>query len=255
VQQWNACAQWAASFQDRRVFIAGDAAHNMPPTGCFGGNTGVQDGHNLAWKLAYVLNGTAGPDLLSTYGAERLPVGRFTTEQAYTRCVLRLAPELGKENLEPIVPEHTVELGYRYRSTAVLPDDADDDAVFENPFEPSAQPGTRLPHVELERDGETVSTHDLLQGGFLVLAGPDGAAWSKAATAAAGSLGVAIDSYTVGDGGDLGDSSGRFAEVFRTGAGGAVLVRPGGFIAWRTDVGADDPDGAMTGAVSRVLAR
>ena len=64
VQRWNACAEWAATLQDGRVFIVGDAAHNMPPTGGFGGNTGVQDGHNLAWKLAAVLDGSAGPELL-----------------------------------------------------------------------------------------------------------------------------------------------------------------------------------------------
>ena len=61
VQRWNACADWAERFQDGRIFLAGDAAHIMPPTGGFGGNTGVQDGHNLAWKLAAVLDGKAGP--------------------------------------------------------------------------------------------------------------------------------------------------------------------------------------------------
>ena len=120
VQRWNACAEWAARLQDGRVFLVGDAAHNMPPTGGFGGNTGVQDGHNLAWKLALVLDGRAGPDLLATYDAERRPVAELTVEQAYTRYVLRLAPELGKENLQPLVSEATVELGYRYRSSAVL---------------------------------------------------------------------------------------------------------------------------------------
>ena len=64
VQRWNACAEWAAQLRHERVFVAGDAAHDMPPTGGFGGNTGVQDGHNLAWKLALVLGGTAGPELL-----------------------------------------------------------------------------------------------------------------------------------------------------------------------------------------------
>ena len=97
--------------------VAGDAVHVMPPTGGFGGNTGVQDGYDLAWKLAYVLDGTAGPALLDTYDAERRPVGSFATEQAYTRYVLRLDPGLGKDDLMPIVDEATVELGYRYRSS------------------------------------------------------------------------------------------------------------------------------------------
>ena len=67
----------------------------MPPTGGFGGNTGVADAHNLAWKLALVLDGSAGPGLLETYDAERRPVGELTVEQAYTRYVVRLDPELG----------------------------------------------------------------------------------------------------------------------------------------------------------------
>ena len=60
VQQWNACADWAERFRDGRIFLAGDAAHNMPPTGGFGGNTGVADAHNLAWKLALVLSRQRG---------------------------------------------------------------------------------------------------------------------------------------------------------------------------------------------------
>ena len=91
----------------------------MPPTGGFGGNTGVQDAYDLAWKLAYVLDGRAGETLLDTYDGERQPIGAFTTEQAYTRYVLRLDPTLGKENLMPIVEEATVELGYRYRSDGI----------------------------------------------------------------------------------------------------------------------------------------
>ena len=153
VQRWNACAEWAATLQDGRVFIVGDAAHNMPPTGGFGGNTGVQDGHNLAWKLAAVLDGSAGPELLGTYDAERRAVAEFTVEQAYTRYVLRLAPELGKENLQPIVPEATVELGYRYRSAAVILEPADDGAMVEDPLAPSACPGARAPHLVVTRNG------------------------------------------------------------------------------------------------------
>ena len=75
VMPWNAEANCAERFQHGRVFLAGDAAHVMPPNGGFGGNTGVQDAHNLAWKLAMVLSGDAGPELLDTYEPERRPVG------------------------------------------------------------------------------------------------------------------------------------------------------------------------------------
>ena len=75
-------AQTAERFRAGRVFLAGDAAHLIPPVGGYGMNTGIQDAHNLAWKLAGVLAGWAGPSLLETYEAERQPVARFVTGQA-----------------------------------------------------------------------------------------------------------------------------------------------------------------------------
>src|SRR6185437_6397262 len=92
VQRWSAMAVTADSFQRGRVFLAGDSAHAMPPTGGFGGNTGVADAHNLAWKLAFVTRGIAGRGLLDTYDAERRPHAALTVEQAYTRYALRVDP-------------------------------------------------------------------------------------------------------------------------------------------------------------------
>jgi 2-polyprenyl-6-methoxyphenol hydroxylase-like FAD-dependent oxidoreductase len=247
VQSWNACAEWADRFQAGRVFLAGDAAHNMPPTGGFGGNTGVQDGHNLAWKLALVLNGVAGPALLSTYDAERRPVGEFTTEQAYTRYVLRLDPELGKENLLPIVPEHVVELGYRYRSQAVLSVDDGDDSQYENPMEPTGRPGTRAPHVVVEPNGTPVSTLDLLGRSFVLLTGGKGGGWCEAAREAGARLGAPVDAHRIDDD--------PFSEIYGTGAEGAVLVRPDGFIGWRAREAAEDAERVLTDALSRLLQR
>jgi 2-polyprenyl-6-methoxyphenol hydroxylase-like FAD-dependent oxidoreductase len=101
VATWKAIADVATSFQRGRVFIAGDAAHTMPPNGGFGGNTAVQDAFNLAWKLALVVNGQAGPELLDTYDQERQPIGRLMIEQAYTRYVLRVDPSLPRDDLAP----------------------------------------------------------------------------------------------------------------------------------------------------------
>jgi len=96
VQRWTARAATADSFQRERVFLAGDAAHVMPPNGGFGGNTGVADAHNLAWKLALTTQGTAGSALLDTYEVERRPIGALRVEQAYTRYVLRVDPSLDR---------------------------------------------------------------------------------------------------------------------------------------------------------------
>jgi 2-polyprenyl-6-methoxyphenol hydroxylase-like FAD-dependent oxidoreductase len=79
---WVLSAKLAEDFQRQRIFLAGDAAHCFPPTGGLGLNTGVQDAHNLAWKLAAVLHGSAHGSLLDTYGTERRPVARENLEQS-----------------------------------------------------------------------------------------------------------------------------------------------------------------------------
>ncbi|KAF2630708.1 hypothetical protein BU25DRAFT_245695 [Macroventuria anomochaeta] len=93
------------------VFIAGDAAHTMPPTGGLGGNTGIGDAHNLAWKLAFVLKGQASLSLLEGYTIERQPVNAFTVDQATARFYNRI---------DHVQPNLTVELGYRHPKGAVV---------------------------------------------------------------------------------------------------------------------------------------
>ena len=252
VQKWNAEANWADRFREGCAFIAGDAAHVMPPTGGFGGNTGVHSAHNLAWKLAFVLHGHAGEALLETYDAERRPVAEFTAEQAYMRYVTRLDPSLGTDGLAAYVEDATIDLGYRYRSQAVVAGDHDDGLLHENPHEPSAAPGTRAPHVWLEQDGARISTLDLAGPQLALVAGPDGQAWCEAAKEASGELGVPLAAYRVGPGG-IGDVDGRFAETYRLGASGATILRPDGFIAWRSSDG-ESPT-SVDGALSEILAR
>ena len=177
VQRWSATADWAERFSDGRILLAGDSVHVMPPTGGFGGNTGVQDAYDLAWKLAAVLDGTAGPGLLDTYDAERRPVGAFTTEQAYTRYVLRLDPSLGKENLMPIVDEAAVELGYRQLSGAVQVEDGDDGALWEDPREPTGRPGMRAPHLPSTGTGRRPRSSTSSAAGSSCSPGEDGGGW------------------------------------------------------------------------------
>jgi 2-polyprenyl-6-methoxyphenol hydroxylase-like FAD-dependent oxidoreductase len=239
VQRWSASAEYAERLADGRIFLAGDSAHVMPPTGGFGGNCGIQDAYDLAWKLAYVLDGRAGEELLSTYDAERSPVGAFTTEQAYTRYVLRLDPSLGTDDLQPIVDEAAVEVGYRYRSSAIAK--PEDDDTWENPREPTGRPGFRAPHVAIGADRSTL---DLFGRDFVVVAGPGGERWLHAARAAGDAHGVAVEAHCLGP---------EVAEVYGIGADGASLVRPDGFVAWRgSDVNA--LSAALGAAVCRVRA-
>ena len=133
IASWRAVAEVAERFTERRVFLVGDAAHVMPPMGGFGGNTGVQDTHNLAWKLALVLKGMAGPQLLATYNTERQPIGELAMQQAYTRYVLRVVPERGKEGMQPLVDDLSMEIGYRYRSPAIVAKLDSGTSLYERP--------------------------------------------------------------------------------------------------------------------------
>jgi 2-polyprenyl-6-methoxyphenol hydroxylase-like FAD-dependent oxidoreductase len=252
VQRWSASAEYAERLRKGRVFIAGDAAHVMPPTGGFGGNSGIEDGYNLAWKLAYVLDGRAGEELLATYEAERQPVGAFTTEQAYSRYVLRLDPTLGTDDLTPLVDEAAVEIGYRYRSSAV-PAALEDDTTWEDPRSPSGRPGFRAPHLPITVGGVERSTIDLFGRRFAVLAGAAGESWCDAAQEAGGALGVPVDAHRVGD--DVIDPTGRVEAAYGTGPGGAVLVRPDGFVAWRATAPHPAPETELVGALATALAR
>ena len=225
VMPWQSTADVAERFQQDRVFLAGDAAHVMPPYGGFGGNTGIADAHNLAWKLALVVLGKAGSDLLSTYDPERRPVAAFTVEQAYTRYVTRSAQYLGTSGMQQAENDLNIELGYRYHSRAVIPESGDDNGEHENPRESHGRPGRRAPHLFLERVGEKISTLDLFGRNFVLLAGSERHAWHDSAIAAAKEVGVAIDVHLI--------QASAFADAYGISASGAVLVRPDGFVAWR----------------------
>ncbi|MBO0715587.1 MAG: FAD-dependent monooxygenase, partial [Acidimicrobiales bacterium] len=188
IATWRAVADSAERYQDRRVLLAGDAAHTMPPNGGFGGNTGIHDAHNLAWKLALVIRGVAGPGLADTYDQERRPIGELTVEQAYSRYVTRVAPYLGTEGMQPLVDDFSMEIGWRSNSPAVALEAGDDQRLHEHPRESKGRPGSRAPHLLLVRDGRQVSSLDLFGRSFVLLAAAGGEAWHHAAQAAAAAL-------------------------------------------------------------------
>ena len=258
IATWRAEANCAGRFRDGRVFLAGDAAHVVPPNGGYGGNTGVQDAHNLAWKLALTLAGVAGPGLLDTYDTERRPVGELTVEQAFTRYVTRVAPYLGTENTKPLVDDFSMEIGYRYDSPAVVLEPGSP-SLHEHPRDSKGRPGARAPHVFLDRDGTRLSTLDLFGRNFVLLAGPQGQAWPDAALAVAQEFGAALDTHVVGDAdpadADLADAGGSFLEAFGISPSGAVLVRPDGFVGWRAVDAAGAAEKALRQALQTLLCR
>src|SRR4051812_49973328 len=147
IAPWQAEANCAERLQAGRVFLAGDAAHVVPPNGGFGGNTGVQDALNLAWKLAAVVKGDAGPALLDTYEAERLPLCELMVRQAYTRYATRVVPERGTDGVQPQIPDIELEIGGVMRSAAIQREEGDDGALHLPPSALAGRPGTRAPHV------------------------------------------------------------------------------------------------------------
>jgi 2-polyprenyl-6-methoxyphenol hydroxylase-like FAD-dependent oxidoreductase len=234
VANWRAEATCAERLQQGRVFLAGDAAHVVPPNGGFGGNMGVQDALNLAWKLAAVVKGEADPALLDSYEAERLPVCELNVQQAYTRYATRVVPERGTEGVQPPIPDIELEIGLVMRSAVIVPDEEDDGALHLAPADLRGRPGTRAPHVVL---GDDRSTLDLFGSEFVVLrAAGDGVDdWAPPGVA----------SHVI-------DAEG-FAESYGLSSGGATLVRPDGVIAWRSrgPAGRDEIERALATALAR----
>jgi putative polyketide hydroxylase len=243
----------ADRFRDGRVFLTGDAAHTMPPTGGLGGQTAMQDGYDIAWKLALVLHGHAGADLLATYETERKPVANMTVDLQTHNYAERMRPDR-KDLLSGVQSDYlSVAFGYRYRSSAILADVPDDGALVEDPARPTGTPGTRGAHVTLDYKGKPVSVLDLIGRDFVLLTGKDGAPWARAGTALAYECGVPLTVYRVGA--DLLDVHGYWAERYGVTDAGAVLLRPDGYIAWRARTAASAASTTLREALATILCR
>lgn len=154
--KWRTGAYVADRFRVGPAFLIGDAAHVMPPYGGFGGNTGIQDAHNLAWKIAFALRGDVPDSLLDSYHAERRPVDELTVSQALLRS--RKTP--GEASSPDEIHATRLSLGFRYSSTGGV--------LYEHAGQPSGFPGTRAPHVLL---AEGRSTLDLVDAVGLTIIG------------------------------------------------------------------------------------
>ncbi|MYS80875.1 FAD-dependent oxidoreductase [Embleya scabrispora] len=262
---WHAAERVAERYHVGRVFLAGDSAHEMSPTGAFGSNTGIQDAHNLAWKLAAVLHGHAGADLLHTYEAERRPVARATAARASSRSAEHshpgyAAPPVGGGKQPGVLG---VVLGYRYASAAVLGTDPEVPVLPERFRPPSGEPGSRAPHVWLHRDGVRLSTLDLYETSpvLLVGAGPAGELWQRAAREASRRLAVPLAIYRVGTEAEsaavdlVTEADVDWAELHGVTDEGAVLIRPDGFVAWRVPAAESDSEETMLTVLRAVACR
>lgn len=292
---WYVNQQYATEYSRGRVLCGGDATHRHPPSSGLGLNTCVQDGHNLAWKLAYVLQGRAGQELLESYSAERAPVGKQIVLRAnqsrldyaairdcidmsgeadpVTNIVANLnAPtERGielRQKLEDALQlkesefnAEGVEKGHRYASSAVLPDPTLGKEIWANDPEthhqPTTRPGAKIPHAwVVGSDGRRRSTLDLVgRGRFAVLSGPSGTAWREAV----GALDLSwLECVLIGADADARDPYHDWYRQRDIHEAGALLIRPDGVVAWRTPQAVWDPAEAqrlLTDALDQVLSR
>ncbi|MEU9918186.1 FAD-dependent monooxygenase [Streptomyces sp. NPDC051001] len=262
---WHAAQRVARSYRSGRVFLAGDSAHEMSPTGAFGSNTGIQDAHNLAWKLAAVLDGWAGEGLLDTYDAERRPVAEATSARAAVRSVEHSHPGFapppgmggGGGGGGPQRGILNVVLGYRYPQGAVVGTDPAAPVVPER-FDLSGEPGSRAPHLAVRHKGERISTLDLYERSFVLLSDADDpSGWHEAAIRLAEEMSLPLASYRVGSAPDAEltpDGDTDWSAVHGTARGGAVLVRPDGFVAWRSAGPDADAQSALRHVLTTLLA-
>lgn len=255
IQEWTAAALLADRYRAGRVFLAGDAAHPMTSYGGFGMNCGIQDADNLAWKLAAVLQGWAGPGLLDSYQAERRPVGADTVAESRRSLLAALdstAVVAGVNGPRPRSrPSDGLVLGYAYDrpGAAVIPDGTPpaDPPDPVSVYRPSARPGHRAPHLWTHQDGRALSTLDLVGTGFTLLTGPDGTAWREAAAAKVPDVPDVPLLVHVGDA--------EIAAAYGLAADGAALIRPDDHVAWRCPRLPGHPDRAVAHALTTTLSR
>ncbi|MBO1012455.1 FAD-dependent monooxygenase [Achromobacter sp. SD115] len=263
-----------------RVFLAGDAAHRHPPANGLGTNTSIQDGFNLAWKLALVLKGQAGPDLLETYSQERQPVARGVVDRAMKSVndmkaiadAIGFTPgqsaQEGWANLDELFSDsgrgrerraqldaavalqnyqfncHGVELGQMYVSSAIVPDGSarrPPERDSELYHQATTFPGASLPHAWVEQGRRRISTLDLAgHGRFALLVGRTDQTWRAAAAQAASVFGIDIAVYSIGAGCEVLDIYGDWARLREVSESGCLLVRPDRHVAWRKHAAPDE---------------
>lgn len=282
---WRRTAQVAERFQEDRVFLAGDAAHRFPPTGGFGANTGIQDVHNLAWKLAAVLSGWANPALLETYHEERRPVAEANTDFSVTngrrwdaaRQAIISGDDVAvalalKEQVKHLDSEGQ-DLGFWYGSGALISDGTAPPTADSQAYVPSARPGSRAPHLWLrpsarlgsrpvaiglhhgEPETAQISTLDLFHSGLTLLTGSDANTWRDAGSQVARALAIPFTAFSIGPAGDFEVPEGNWSALYGVEAGGAVLVRPDGHVAWRIRGSETEPQKVMRRALATVTRR
>lgn len=247
--RWELTALVADTFQSGRIFLAGDAAHTLPPNrGGYGANTGIHDVHNLAWKVAAVLSGKSSPELLNTYDAERRPVALLRHDQIFVRADYKVHLDTATPAGEKI-DDDAMEFGQIYLSEGIIGADKSLPRV-KKPDEWNGQPGTHMPHFWVLKDGQKVPTLDLLgQGSWALISESD--KWTEAVSTINQSSSVPLEFVHLGKSVQLlhGDD---FQKSFAVSHSGAALIRPDGYIAWKVEAIPPNAVETLKGVMSKV---
>jgi putative polyketide hydroxylase len=240
---WSTGAFVADHYRAGRIFLVGDAAHLMPPYGGFGGNTGIADAHNLAWKLAAVCSGDAGDGLLDTYESERLPITEYTLNHVMLRAGDGVAEFFRQfDQFDP----NAITLGFRYpMETAV---GFNPELPVEDPAQSSGQPGTRAPHLPL--NGAFSSSLDLLDPCAFTFLAPDASSYASALRTHP-VPGLRLREIRRQD---IADHH-LWDRIFPKPASAGLLIRPDGVICWRAQSTHPDPPLVVQTARARTLHR
>ncbi len=227
---WTMAALIAKEYRVGRIFLAGDAAHCLPPTGGFGMNTGIQDVHNLAWKLAMVIKGQAKDSLLDTYYTERVQIAKTNTFWSISNAKRfeKIFTALAQNDLKTF--EETLKDQNRHINNLLL----DLGFVYGSEYQtqesylPSAKIGARAPHCWLLKDHALKSTLDLYSTQFVLVCHPEALYWQTQYHQ------FPCRIITIGSQGDYLDKDQDFLEKYDISKKGAVLVRPDGHVAWHS---------------------